>query len=89
MKRFVTILSKTRALSNNHCLHSNNRCAFILVCDVDQMAAAACFLLSPAAAWINGITLHVGGGGHLVGNPFYHPLPGARHDHFTVCNVHY
>ena len=48
--------------------------------DVEQMAAAACFLLSPAASWINGITLHVGGGGHLVGNPFYHPLPGSSRD---------
>ena len=40
-----------------------------------EISAAVCFLLSPAAGFINGATLHVDGGGQFGSSPNYWPLP--------------
>ena len=40
-----------------------------------EISAAVCFLLSPAAGFINGATLDVDGGGQFGSSPNYWPLP--------------
>lgn len=40
-----------------------------------EISAAVCFLLSPAAGFISGDTLHVDGGGQFGSSPNYWPLP--------------
>jgi citronellol/citronellal dehydrogenase len=40
-----------------------------------EISAAVCFLLSPAAGFINGATLAVDGGGQFGSSPNYWPLP--------------
>jgi citronellol/citronellal dehydrogenase len=40
-----------------------------------ELSAAVCFLLSPAAGYINGATLHVDGGGQFGSASTYSPLP--------------
>ncbi len=40
-----------------------------------EISAAVCFLLSPAAGFINGATIHVDGGGQFGSSATYWPLP--------------
>ncbi len=42
-----------------------------------ELSAAVCFLLSPAAGYINGDTIRVDGGGQFGSSPTYWPLPDA------------
>ena len=51
-----------------------------------EISAAVCFLLSPAAGFINGATLNIDGGGQFGSSPNYLPLPARPFNEPGVWN---
>jgi 3-oxoacyl-[acyl-carrier protein] reductase len=56
----------TRSLSDEHKALLMQRIPMARLGDVEDVAAAVCFLASPAAAYITGETLHVNGGMYMA-----------------------
>ncbi|CAA0097015.1 putative 2,4-dienoyl-CoA reductase [BD1-7 clade bacterium] len=54
------------------------------LCTEAEVSAGIVFLLSPGAAYINGTTLHIDGGGQFGSSHMYLPLPETDLDHAEI-----